>query len=218
VERSPAPRRAAAPRARRECIRHIALEARQVAAVACGAALERGARDAMEQRRHGGIERAAVADRARQPQVARGHVDHERGARERPQIARPLPDRCESARLEQVRQLVRDREICEPARADPDARALGIHRAPAEDAALHRLADVDRDAIELGEEPPHELESLDDASVVRRAGDVPRERPPTRAGGEVQRELLERDDHAPTPRPWWAGRTLRAGLVHGSRV
>src|SRR5262249_1621172 len=131
-------------------------------------------------------------------------IHDERGARERPEIACALASRHQVQRLEQMRQLVRDREVLEPARPHPDAGPLGIERAPAEHAAFLREPDANRRLFELGEETAHELRGVTNAIEVRRANDETRKAPAWAWGAEIELELLEWIARTATPRRAWA--------------
>jgi len=106
---------------------------------------------------------------------------------------------------------MRDREQLELARPHPHARTLGVERAPAQHAALLRQPDADVHPLQLGIEPPRELEILEDPLPVRRALDESRFRPALTLRTEVERELLEELRTASTA-PGTARAPRRPGL------
>ena len=91
----------------------VALEAEQVAAIPLPAGGERPARGLMEQLGMRSLEPPHSPQLPRQSQVAGRMIDQQRRARERPEIAGALTARHQIARLQQMRELVRDREVLE---------------------------------------------------------------------------------------------------------
>ena len=70
------------------------------------------------------------------------------------------------ARLQEMREFVREREKIETPRPHPNARLLGIERSPAENAALLDQADANGEAVEFGEVPTGDFDPFDNAFVM----------------------------------------------------